>query len=96
MNCKPGDLAVIVSGVKDTNIGRIVRCVRITHFRGLRMPDGTLNEGVVWEIDRTLTAWSGKRHNFALDKRLRPIRDPGDDATDETLLWVGSPHKETA
>ncbi len=28
------------------------------------------------------------------DHALRPIRDPGDDATDETLQWLPVPSKE--
>lgn len=26
------------------------------------------------------------------DENLRPIRDPGDDAVDETLIYAGDPH----
>ena len=29
------------------------------------------------------------------DRSLRPIRDPGDDAQDETLQWLDAPSKET-
>jgi hypothetical protein len=43
--------------------------------------------------DRAAIYWVDDRP-FA-DRRLRPIRDPGEDATDETLLWLPVPTKQT-
>lgn len=87
MNCKPGDLAVVVGRCEisgDYLIGRIFRVT--TFYRD--------DEDVVWEYEgpRLETPW-GELLAVA-DDNLRPIRDPGDDATDETLLWKPVPVTE--
>jgi hypothetical protein len=86
MNCKPGDLAILVkAGVErdEPYLGQIFTCLRIHTEASARvgMP--------VW----TVTELDG----FGVkDRSLRPIRDPGEDATDETLQWLPVPVKEAA
>lgn len=90
MNCKPGDLAVQVSCYGDGRyIGQLYRCLS-SFIDG----DGEPR----WRVEplsRTLPKWVAPECD---DKHLRPIRDPGEDAVDETLLWLPSPSrtKETA
>jgi phosphoribosyl 1,2-cyclic phosphodiesterase len=85
MNCKPGDLAVIVRSSAFTKyIGSVVRCVA--------------TDGFMWQIDRSL---DGHPEYWILvpDSCLRHIRDPGEDARDESLAWlppVPNTTKETA
>jgi hypothetical protein len=91
MNCKPGDLAVIIHCPPAPDcVGRIVQCLRFEGnyiIDGLRYPD-------VWRVD-----WSGKSAREITgceawgmrDAWMRPLRDPGDDARDETLEWLPSP-----
>lgn len=85
MNCKPGDLAVIVNGgYFDRHlIGKIVRVLAISQ----KEPN------ICWSYDgpRLSTVW-GAVIGLA-DEMLRPIRDPGDDATDETLTWLPVPSR---
>lgn len=97
MNCKPGDLAVMIKGQKSS--GLIVRCIRLLQVgeivntkcgRPVRVPEPTrwLLEGFVYRgpiYGGTLLV------PIADDKELRPIRDPGEDAVDETLLRIPSP-----
>lgn len=91
MNCKPGDLAVVVRTHPDERqaaIGKIVRIVSLapTHQ-------------AAWTVDPPVTVpWCGRRVTLqhVEDAALRPIRDPGDDARDETLEWLPVPTKETA
>jgi hypothetical protein len=91
MNCKPGELAVFVRSMSG-NEGKIVRCLRIkSDWDGLMKRDGSIEPGVVWEIDPPVPAWSGNGTAYALDSYLRPIRDPGEDAIDETLGWIPVP-----
>lgn len=82
MNCKPGDLAV-VSRVTNSDIapylGRVVRCVRV---------DDVHLE--CWEITPELEAGRS-----VYDGALTPLRDPGEDARDETLSWLEVPDRET-
>jgi hypothetical protein len=85
MNCKPGDLAVIVR--KSKLIGLLVNVV------GPAL-DGELG---VWTVEPlrpipcpAAGGWKCADHN------LRPIRDPGEDARDETLNWLPVPTKELA
>lgn len=81
MNCKPGDVAMIVSVyTKDAHkhLGEIVECVDwFLDFDG--------NER--WNI----RARDGM--DTCDDCNMRPIRD--NDGEDETLQWAGLPHKET-
>jgi len=81
MNCKPGDLAIVVYCINSANLGRVLRVVR---------PFPLFADA--WEVEGQD---SGK---WAFDSWLRPIRNPGDDAQDETLQWlpVPSQHKEAA
>lgn len=102
MNCKPGDLAVVV-GAKLTPelIGAIVRVVRPA-LPGERYGSGWVfnprTDGPFWVIsgEGRLLPTRGSKGTFklvgerpALDSMLRPIRDqPG---ADETLTWAGLP-----
>lgn len=81
MNCKPGDLAVIVSSQRGPKpIGSIVRIL-------LRGPD--------WLGHATwLTTGARDGSDWHRDCVLRPIRDPGDDAQDESLSWLPVPSRE--
>jgi hypothetical protein len=94
MNCKPGDLAVIVRSTAG-NEGKIVRCIEMLgNMRWVR-PDGSSYTAATWLIDRELLGFAGESSNEIADWQLRPIRDPGD-ATDETLEWLPVPVKEHA
>lgn len=103
MNCRPGDLAVVVFSKNIENVGAIVRCIRL-------ISDSEQVDGVQWtqrrggpcwlvESEGRLLAWGiaghVRRRAFA-DALLRPIRDPGEDAQDETLLWKPVPLPEIA
>lgn len=110
MNCKPGDLAVVlpphfrhgvIVGVirecrseeraslvaleKEWEVcGHVWLCRLVTASRGI--DDVTGKAAYLMPGDEVWVA----------DKYLRPIRDPGDDAVDETLQWLPSPSKEVA
>lgn len=86
MNCKPGDLAVIVrSVVRPEAVGAVVRCVAF-----MPAPDGR----AAWLIDRSLggpivTEMGLHQGDWWVDANMRPIRD--NDGEDETLSWAGKP-----
>lgn len=97
MNCKPGDLARIVdlhpalSEVRD-------RIVQLTDEPPV-MQDGEAYWRLTKRVDFVLTG-NGRRGdaNFYIgesvwfdmlqDRLLRPIRNPGDDAVDESKAWL--------
>lgn len=83
MNCKPGDLAIVIRDCDGHHQGKIVTVV-----------DGACRPSH-WLTDPKLIDPSGLLVE-AHDSDLRPIRDPGDDAVDETLLWLPLPTKEHA
>lgn len=92
MNCKPGDLAIRIKGESDdlVPIGAVVRCFR--YYSGLANVDGQKKPFKGWFveyqghiIDADGLAWA------VPDEHLRPIRDSGDDAEDETLQWLPVP-----
>ena len=105
MNCKPGDLAIVVKGRSGKNDGKIVRVVRraaneesIGGFVARAVGHESTN--VSWLCsgnglytglgEGPLTEWVFR------DKVLRPIRDPGEDATDEMVLIAGKPEQVAA
>jgi hypothetical protein len=84
MNCKQGDIAIVVR-IKPIDppsiLGRIVHCVKAA-----RHP---LTGEHGWEIEPELMD-----HHHILDSALRPIRnEPGED---ESLTWAGRPQEVTA
>ena len=97
MNCKPGDLAVTVGLRNPANNGRIVTCIRL-------VSEDEDIEGFNWSSTIPGTSWLVQSAGGFLwwgcemvmkraiaDHCLRPIRDPGDDAQDETLSWLKVP-----
>lgn len=106
MNCKPGDLAIVVSAeITPEMIGRIVKVVRPV-FSGETVPClGTLPifDEVVWLCSAeggTIPARFSDGvlrhlHERAIcDRFLRPIRDT--EGQDETLTWAGKPNEVKA
>jgi hypothetical protein len=77
MNCKPGDLAVIVYGPSS---GKVVRCLRIIgRFRTV-YPGRSEWTDWWWAIDRPLPAVDGSEVSCECnDSILRPIRDQDGD-----------------
>lgn len=101
LNCKPGDLAIVVGGQKST--GRIVQVIRQYETGADVMArDGSTvrltKGGSKWEIEGYVFYESTCGVLFeapvAFDNELRPIRP--DDSDDETLTWAGKPEKATA
>ena len=58
------------------HIGKIIRCLRVNYQYGY----------ACWDTEPEL-----ERGRAVYDGVLRPIRDPGEDAQDETLSWVPVP-----
>ena len=100
MNCKQGDIAIVVRSIAG-NEGKIVRCLRLATEEEITQ-NNILKNGTIWRIDIPLAKRGVRTRRlkpaipFARDANLRPIRDPGTDATDETLTWLPVPTKEAA
>lgn len=92
MNCKPGDLAVIVQAYGWGRAGEIShailgRIVRVTHLAPPTNATQCL-ASLVWNFEQDLkVVIDGVSYMIdgITDDCLRPIRDPGDDARDEML-----------
>lgn len=85
MNCRPGDLAIVIrsrSGLNPQHIGRLLKVVGPSKFH--------LEH---WETEPELRSICGNFIDWH-DQSLKPIRDPGDDAVDQTLLWLPVPSRE--
>lgn len=91
LNCKQGDLAVIVrSIVNPETVGMIVQCVKY---------EPSPIAGPAWKIDRAVApnVQIGVFIHVAdwiRDANLRPLRY--NDGTDETLTWCDVPRKVAA
>ena len=89
MNCKPGDLALVLSNVRTRSVGIADLIVKVTEL--------TVNFWDVpsWRFDCSPRfSPSGEPVTVIPDEMLRPLRDPGDDAQDETLQWLQVPTTE--
>lgn len=80
MNCKSGDLAVIVRSHDVRNVGKLVKVHDIYHGRAHSW--WVSCESVLHGI---YSDWPPGAQVGQYDRNLRPIRDPGDDAKDEML-----------
>lgn len=90
MNCKPNDIARIVNNVTGNN-DKLVRVAAL-----VTAPDCA----VAWwlcvamqqiYIDGVPGLQPAGTEVYCADVNLRPIRDPGDDAVDQTLAWLPVP-----
>ncbi len=93
MRCRVGDLAIVVKSVAG-NEGALVKCLEFLGYQLWRDPSGSISRAATWRVDRDLPDWNGWLGDKFRDDHLRPIRDPGDDAQDETLLWAGLQNRE--
>lgn len=89
MNCKQGDLAVVVRS-DSGNEGAVVQCLRL-YIGPMQTPAGRITEPrAAWLIDRPLPGrLSGRECWHVEDRKLRPLR--GSDGQDEMLRLVGLP-----
>lgn len=88
MNCKPGDLAMVIAGAA---VGYIVTCVE--RFDGPWL-DSDYEPG--WRLDRPIPKMNGRYESFIGDTFLRPIRPQPEDEVDKVIQRIGTPHKEVA
>ena len=91
MNCKPGDLAIIVRS-EAGNEGKIVQCIRVIRHQLWSGPRCGDRLTATWEIDIPLADFEGHVSNEIADDQLRPIRD--NDGEDEMLRIAGLPNKQ--
>lgn len=87
LNCKQGDLAVVVGGTRGRNVGKVVRCLELLPREAHMVKD---EWGPVWRIDRELefaNCLGTALHKMAPDKCLMPI-SPGDAVREEELTAV--------
>jgi hypothetical protein len=96
LNCKPGDLAVVVRSACG-NEGKIVGCIRLATEAEIAQWDHDASEGPVWllnvDLPRSAEGWGvGWYAPLAKDRNLRPIRP--NDGKDETLTWKDVPTTE--
>ena len=95
MNCKPGDLAIVVPPGFSENLGKVVRCIELC--KEAVAPDGIplKASGPIWVIDRPLVwlsfTFSSCRDttlSFANDETLMPISPPDNFKELEDELWL--------
>jgi hypothetical protein len=100
MRCKVGDLAIRIKAFDDSFVkaGSLVRCLRLNNFTVMlhgsqsSLPTEANN---TWDVE-----WNGRLVDdngwrMAIpDEHLQPIGNPGEDARDETLLWLPVPSRE--
>ena len=84
LNCKQGDLAILVRSYAG-NEGAIVVCLELSE------PDfdSPSSHGPRWLVDKEFVTSLGYRTRTLADAHLRPLRDS--DREDEMLRLVGKP-----
>lgn len=94
MNCKPGDLAVTVRAKLVENIGCFCEVLGASGIPDYEWSIRFQSPKLLLLRDESGTEIG--RECLCPDAWLRPIRDPGEEARDETLEWLPVPAKETA
>lgn len=94
LRCEPGVLAIVINDLdQPRNNGKMVRVIR-------RADQNHYYVEVDWgceclqdmvDCDGPITRAGTLRWGYR-DSELLPIRDPDQDATDETLLWLPVPN----
>lgn len=96
MNCKQGDIAVVLRDpyCGNVDVGKLVDVVKFDGYDGDGEPCWWCR-GIGSALACYTDGYAPARDLVAIpDPWLKPIRnDPGED---ETLRWAGLPHKETA
>ena len=88
MNCKHGDLAIMVISCAG-NEGKIFKCVQFVPRSFWKRKDGSLRAEAAWLVDPPARGFDGYPTETLADSDLRPIR--GGEGTDEMLRIVGKP-----
>lgn len=92
MNCKPGDIARVVADCANRDaLLQVLDSVDCEpgywRCKALQSMTGYLGHHMAGVYPPGTIGWEK-------DINLRPIRDPGDDAKDETLEWLPVPSRE--
>lgn len=83
MNCKQGDLAIVIKSYQG-NLGKIVRCLEyIPNFKWEGLSNGA------WYVEGNITNIVKKGNNYIHDSQLKPLKD--NDGEDESFTWAGKP-----
>ena len=94
MNCRQGDIAVVIrSNSVPEAVGRLVKVLWLEtemHWKVEFIGSPVRVPTIDW------IAASLQSRCCCADAALRPIRDPGDDATDEMVLRAGNPNHKPA
>ena len=88
MNCKQGDLAIMVRSAAN-NEGKIFLCVRFIPLHSWMRKDGSIRAEAAWLVDPPTSDFNGWIVEHLADSDLRPIR--GGEGADEMLRIVGKP-----
>lgn len=92
MNCKPGDIARVVSG--GANRDALLRVLDFVNCDPGEWRCEALQSMAEYKWTTIVGRVPAGTIVYAMDSILRPIRDPGDDAVDETLSWLPAPSAE--
>lgn len=92
MNCKPGDLAIVVKSWAG-NEGKVVTCIRLATFAELQKTEMDPSLGPLWLVDKLLNGTFGEPEPYVFDCQLKPIRP--NDGEDEMIRIAGKPHDQT-
>ena len=93
MNCKPGDLALVIHSMDQ---GKMVQCIELLR---IPLPEAGATQfapglGPVWKVDRPMQwrSHNGPRYLtcMMLDKFLMPIRPEPDESTIEKSVTSNS------
>jgi len=105
MNCQKGDLAILINGIDaPENVGalvRVVRCIVLDGefcwlFKEASRPLAFYGEHNKKHFHSSSSELPDDVAPVLEDRVLMPVRDPGDDATDEMVLIAGKPQEVTA
>ena len=84
LNCKPGQMAMVVRGDPRENLGRVVRVLELS-----RHPVDMVLGLALWTYEGELTVGNGIRAEAVADNCLRPLRDDFEPESVDTDVPAG-------
>jgi hypothetical protein len=91
MNCKPGDIAIVISSGEWTGINKRI----LTELLGIpvRVTESYIRDSkTLWRMESDIDLYIGERKHTVVgiaDQVLKPLRD--NDGEDEIIALVGKP-----
>ena len=79
MNCKQGDLAIVIKAANPMNLGKIIKCLKFVPKTTVMLGNGEITVKDCWEMESPLLSWQYESVILIPDDQLKPVSGIPDD-----------------